>query len=162
MKYLGSKLEDRKVWRKRDTSGIFEIEHLPTRVRLKAVGSDPRRMHGLRPLLVLADEPAQWPPSTSEAALAALRTGLGKFPGSRLIALGTRPDDDAHWFARMLTEKNATVYAARPGDPVGHRRTWKRANPSLDAFPTLRIGCGLKWPMRSGTRYRSPPSGRYA
>ena len=94
-------------------------------------------MHGLRPLLVLADEPAQWPPSTSEAALAALKTGLGKFPNSRLIALGTRPDDDAHWFARMLLETNATVYAARPGDPVGHRRTWKRANPSLDRFTHL-------------------------
>ena len=72
-------------------------------------------MHGLRPLLVLADEPAQWPPSSSEAALAALRTGLGKFPGSRLIALGTRPDDDAHWFARMLTETNATTLLGKAG-----------------------------------------------
>ena len=135
--YLGDKLDDRSTWRKRDTTGIFEIEHLPTRTRLKAIGSDPRRMHGLRPLLVLADEPAQWPPSTSEAALAALRTGLGKFPGSRLIALGTRPDDDSHWFARMLKEPDATVYAARPDDPRFHRRTWARANPSLDAFPHL-------------------------
>ena len=136
-RYLGDALADRKVWRVRDTTNQAEIEHRPTRSRLKAVGSDPRRMHGLRPLIVLADEPAQWPPSTSEAALAALRTGLGKFPGSRLIALGTRPDDESHWFARMLTEPNATVYAARPDDPVTHRRTWKRANPSLDAFPHL-------------------------
>lgn len=135
--YLGDKLEDRQVWRKRDTTGIFEIEHLPTRTRLKAIGSDPRRMHGLRPLLVLADEPAQWPPSTSEAALAALRTGLGKFPGSRLVALGTRPDDEGHWFARMLAGDNGVVYAARPDDPPFHRRTWKRANPSLCAFPWL-------------------------
>ena len=69
--------------------------------------------------------------------MAALRTGLGKFPGSRLIALGTRPDDDAHWFARMLKDRHSVTYAARPDDPAFHRRTWKRANPSLDAFPWL-------------------------
>lgn len=135
--YLGDRVEDRKVWRKRDTSGIAEIEYLPTRTRLKAIGADPRRAHGLRPLLVLCDEPAQHPPTTAEAMLAALRTGLGKFPGSRLIALGTRPDDEAHWFARMLAGDGGTVYAARPDDPPFHRRTWKRANPSLDAFPWL-------------------------
>ena len=136
--YLGDALEDRRTWRKRDTTGIAEIEHLPTKARLKAVGSDPRRMHGLRPSLVLYDEPAQTPPSTTEAAIAALRTSMGKHPtGSRLIALGTRPDSDGHWFARMLKEPNATVYAARPEDPPWHRRTWKRANPSLDAFPWL-------------------------
>ena len=135
--YLGAAVEDRKLWRKRDTTGIAEIEYLPTRTRLKAIGSDPRRMHGLRPLLVLADEPAQWPPSTSEAALAALRTGLGKFPGSRLVALGTRPDDEAHWFARMLDGENGVTFAARPDDPPFWRTTWKRANPSLDAFPWL-------------------------
>ena len=135
--YLGDRLDDRTTWRKRDNNAVFEIEHLPTRARLKAIGADPRRAHGLRPLLVLCDEPAQHPPNTSEAMLAALRTGLGKFPGSRLIALGTRPGDDSHWFARMLQEPNATVYAARPEDPPFHRRTWKRANPSLDYFPHL-------------------------
>ena len=135
---LGERLEDRGTWRVRDTTGIAEIEHLPTRARLKAVGSDPRRMHGLRPSLVLADEPAKWPPTTSEAAIAALRTGLGKHPGgSRLIALGTRPDSEDHWFSRMLAEPTATVYAGRPDDPPFQRRTWKRANPSLDAFPWL-------------------------
>ncbi|MDE0473877.1 MAG: hypothetical protein OXI50_04920 [Gammaproteobacteria bacterium] len=137
LRYLGDSIADRERWRKRDNNAVFEIEHLPTRTRLKAVGSDPRRMHGLRPLLVLADEPAQWPTPTSEAALAALRTGLGKFPGSRLVALGTRPADGEHWFARMLSGEGGVVYAARPDDPPFHRRTWKRANPSLDAFPWL-------------------------
>lgn len=135
--YLGDALLDRRTWRKRDTSGIFEIQHRPTGARLRAIGSDPRRMHGLRPVLVLADEPAQWERTKADAALAALRTGLGKFPGSRLIALGTRPDDPGHWFAKMLNDPDAMVYAARPDDPPFHRRTWKRANPSLDAFPWL-------------------------
>ncbi|MDE0476112.1 MAG: hypothetical protein OXI50_16290 [Gammaproteobacteria bacterium] len=136
-RFLGDALADRGAWRTRDTTGIAELEHFPTRARLKAIGSDPRRMHGLRPLLVLADEPAQWGRTTSEAALAALRTGLGKHPRSRLIALGTRPADGEHWFARMLREPGATVYAARPDDPIGWRRTWRRANPSLDAMPHL-------------------------
>ena len=117
--FLGEQLNDRKVWRKRDTSGIFEIEHLPTRARLKALGSDPRRMHGIRPSLVLYDEPSQAPPSTCEAALAALRTSMGKHAaGSRLIALGTRPDSEDHWFARMLKEPGATVYACAPRGPA--------------------------------------------
>lgn len=136
-RFIGDAVADRATWRVRDTTGIAEMEHLPSRARLKAIGSDPRRMHGLRPLLVLADEPAQWPPSTSEAALAALQTGLGKHPGSRLIALGTRPADAEHWFARMLRDRDATVYASRPDDPIGWRRTWRRANPSLDAMPHL-------------------------
>ena len=134
-RFLGGKLGDRSTWRVRDSQGLADIEHLPSRARLRAVGSDPRRMHGLRPVLVLADEPAQWPPTTADAALAALRTGLGKHPGSRLVALGTRPAGD-HWFRRLLAD-SGIVYAARPGDPVTHRRTWKRANPSLDAFPHL-------------------------
>ena len=138
VRYLGAPLENRDVWRKRDTSGVFEIEHRPTRARLKVVGSDPRRMHGLRPSLALCDEPAQWPPATSEAALAALRTSMGKHPGgSQLVALGTRPDGEDHWFARMLAEDGSVTYAARPDDSPFHRRTWRRANPSLDAFPWL-------------------------
>ena len=136
LSYLGDRVEG-PDWRKRDSMGYADVEYLPTRTRLRAIGSDPRRMHGLRPVLVLADEPAQWPPSTAEAALAALRTGLGKFPGSRLIALGTRPSSAGHWFSRALLDTGGTVYAARPGDPPFHRRTWRRANPSLDAFPWL-------------------------
>ena len=71
--------------------------------------------------------------------LAAIRTGLGKVPGSRLVALGTRPATDGHWFARMLAggADYAQVHAARPDDPPFRRRTWKRANPSRDALPSL-------------------------
>ena len=53
-------------------------------------------------MLVLADEPAQWPVSTGERMVAALKTAAGKQPHSRFVALGTRPDDPEHWFAKML------------------------------------------------------------
>ena len=48
----------------------------------------------------------------------ALKTGLGKIPGSRLIALGTRPADASHWFEAMLFggADFAKVYAAASAD----------------------------------------------
>ena len=135
--FLGKKLDDREVWRVWDTSQVARILHRPSGASLQVIAADPRRMHGRAPVLVLADEPSQWEPTKSERALAALRTGLGKIRGSRLIALGTRPDSPDHWFQRMLSGDRAVVYAARPDDPPFHRRTWKRANPSLDIMPAL-------------------------
>ena len=38
-----------------------------TGARVRCIGSDPRRAHGLAPVLVLADEPAQWPESHGRA-----------------------------------------------------------------------------------------------
>jgi len=39
-------------------------------------------------------------------------TGLGKIPDGRLIALGTRPADDSHWFARMLKDGDKSMVFA--------------------------------------------------
>ena len=71
--------------------------------------------------------------------LSALATARGKIPGSRFVALGTRPADAEHWFAKMLAggADFAQCHAARPDDPPFHKRTWKRANPSLDHMPDL-------------------------
>ena len=135
--FLGERLADRETWRVWDTQNAARILHRPSGASLQVIAADPRRMHGRAPVLVLADEPAQWEPAKGDRALAALRTGLGKVPGSRLIALGTRPQAPDHWFARMLDGDRAVVYAARPDDPPFHRRTWKRANPSLDIMPAL-------------------------
>ena len=127
-------------WRVQDSANRATLEHRPSGARVKCLGSDPRRMHGLRPKLVIADELAQWEPSRIHKALTALRTSLGKVPGSRLLAIGTRPDDDAHPFQRMLDGIGvslAVTYAV--DDP--ERLTWgeiAKANPSLRAFPDLR------------------------
>ena len=77
--------------------------------------------------------------------IAALRTSLGKIPGSRLIALGTRPADRSHWFEAMLFggADFAKVYAAaaadgeRAADPIFQLSTWRKANPSLASMPAL-------------------------
>ena len=135
--FMGDKLDDRKQWRIWDTAQQFRIEHRPSKARVSIIGSDPRRAHGRTGAFWL-DEPAQWPSATGEAMVAALRTALGKTPG-RLIALGTRPADSEHWFAKMLDGgcDYAQIHAARSADPQFRRRTWLKANPSLPVMPDL-------------------------
>ena len=60
--------------------------------------------------------------------VAAIRTGLGKVPDSRLIALGTRPADGAHWFAKLL--KGGAAYSQVHATPAG-----RSAVPDADLAP---------------------------
>ena len=139
--YLGGRYElgDRSVWRKQDSANRATLEFRATGCRIRCIGSDPGRAHGLRPALALLDEPAQWDAGRADRMLQAIRTGLGKVPNSRLIALGTRPADETHWFARLLrTAAYSQVHAARPDDPPFWLRTIRRANPSLDHLPSLK------------------------
>ena len=137
--FMGDKLDDKRRWKVWDTAQQARIEDRETGARVRCVGSDPRRAHGLAPVLVLADEPAQWPETTGERMVAALRTAAGKQPHSRFVALGTRPADAEHWFAKMLagSADYAQTHAARPDDPPFQKRTWRKANPSLDHMPDL-------------------------
>ena len=72
--FMGDKLRDRATWKVWDTAQQARIEHRVTGARVRCIGSDPRRAHGLAPVLTLADEPAQWPETTGERMVAALRT----------------------------------------------------------------------------------------
>ena len=127
------------TWRLQDSTNNASIEHRPSGARVRCIGSDPARAHGLRPFLVLADEPAQWERSTRDRMFAALSTSLGKVPGSKLIALGTRPASSEHWFTTMLADpERSVVYAARPGDAPFTLRAIRKANPSYDHLPSLR------------------------
>ena len=129
--FMGERIGDRKEWRCWDTAQQARLEHRQLGYRVRCLGSDPKRAHGLAPVLVLADEPAQWPSGTGERMRAALKTSLGKIPGSRFIALGTRPADPDHWFARMLDggADYAQSHAAAADDPPWRRRTWRKADP---------------------------------
>ena len=137
--FMGDKLHDKKRWKISDTAQQARIEDRLTGARVRCVGSDPRRAHGLAPVLVLADEPAQWPETTGERMVAALRTAAGKQPHSRFVALGTRPADETHWFAKMLAGGSdyAQCHAARPDDPPFRKSTWAKANPSMGHMPDL-------------------------
>ena len=123
--FMGEKLADKGRWKIWDTAQQARIEDRKTGSRVRCIGSDPRRAHGLAPVLVLADEPAQWPDTTGERMVAALRTAAGKQPHSRFVALGTRPADETHWFAKMLSggASYAQCHAAKADDPKFQRRT---------------------------------------
>ena len=138
--FMGDKLRDKKRWRVWDTAQQARVENRETGARVRCIGSDPRRAHGLAPVLILADEPAQWPANTGESMVAALRTAAGKQPRCLFVALGTRPAaSTAHWFQGMLDggADYCQTHAAKADDSIGQRRTWKKANPSLDAMPDL-------------------------
>ena len=129
-------------FRVQDSTNMATITHRGSGARLRCIGSDPRRAHGLRPLLVLADEPAQWPPGTGEKMVSALRTGLGKVEHSRFVALGTRPAASDHWFQKLLDEPGpggfSQVHAVPPDAPPFRLAAIRRANPTLDHLPSLR------------------------
>ena len=135
--FLGDLPRDR--YRVLDNDQRALIEDRATGAKLRVLASDPRRMHGAAPGLTLCDEPAQWPPGQGERAIAALRTAAGKIEGARIVLLGTRSDRAAHWFSRSLDggADFGMSFAAKANDPPFQRRTWRRANPSLDAFPQL-------------------------
>ncbi len=103
-------------WRVQDSANTATLEDRRTGARVRCIGSDPRRAHGLAPVLVLADEPAQWPHTSRDAMLSALATARGKIAGSRLVSIDTRPADGEHWFAKMLAggADYAQCHVARP------------------------------------------------
>ena len=127
-------------FRVQDSANRATISDRDTGAMLRVLGSDPRRLHGAAPKLILLDEIAQWPPERLPAMLAALKTSRGKVPGSRAIWLGTRPDMPEHPFQKALDGHGvgfALSYAARPDDPPFRRTTWARANPGIDHLPDL-------------------------
>lgn len=126
------------LWRVQNNTQRAMLEHIPTGVKVKAIASDPRRAHGLRPSLAILDEPAQWPIGTSDAMYAAINTSLGKVPNSRLVAIGTRPVDQAHWFQRLLGDADyALCHAATAEDNPFDVATWEKACPQLKQLPYL-------------------------
>ena len=137
--FMGDRLAVKDEWKVWDTAQQARIENRKTGARVRCIGSDPRRAHGLAPVLVLADEPAQWPETTGERMVAALRTAAGKQPHSRFVALGTRPADESHWFAKMLANgaDYSQCHACEPDDPKFRKKTWFKANPSLRYMPDL-------------------------
>ena len=152
---------DPRAWRILDTNQTASIEHRETGARVRCIGSDPRRAHGLAPVLVLADEPAQWEHTKADAMVAALRTAMGKMPGARFVALGTRPAEAAALVQcvprRMRARvrgagRRATVHAREhpEGEPV--RRAYADAARGDPAW--TRCGPGST-PRRSRATRRS-------
>ena len=129
-----------KRFRVQDSANRATITDRETGAMVRVLGSDPRRLHGAAPKLLLLDEVAQWPPERVGPMLAALRTSRGKIPGSKALWLGTRPSMPDHPFQKALDGHGvgfALCYAAPKDAPPFQRRTWKKANPGLDFLPDL-------------------------
>ena len=125
---------DRATWRVLDSGSVALLEHRDSKARIRCIGGKPATGHGHRPKIALLDEPAQWDRSKGERMLAAIKTGLGKVEGSRMIALGTRPASADHWFEKMLKGigvEFATVFSASEKDSATAWRSILKANPSL-------------------------------
>ena len=127
-------------FRVQDSANRATIQDRHTGALVRVLGSDPRRLHGAAPKLLLLDEVAQWPAEKTAPMLAALRTSRGKIPDSRALWLGTRPATAGHPFERALAGHGVgfrLCYAA-PKDAAPFRAaTWRRANPSLSHMPDL-------------------------
>ena len=139
--FLGPSLERHgRRFRIQDSANRATIQDRKTGALLRVLGSDPRRLHGAAPKLLLLDEVAQWPPERVRPMLAALKTSRGKIPGSKALWLGTRPAAVDHPFQRALDGHGVgfrLCYAA-PKDAAPFRAsTWRRANPSLPHMPDL-------------------------
>ena len=127
-------------FRIQDSANRATIMDRKTGALLRVLGSDPRRLHGAAPKILLLDEIAQWPPERVQPMLAALRTSRGKIPDSKALWLGTRPGTPDHPLQKALDGIGtgfSLSFAAAKDDPPFQRRTWIKANPSLSHFPDL-------------------------
>jgi len=138
-RFLNRRLKDKQTYRVFDNAQERMVENRADDVLLKVLPAAPGALHGLAPKLLLLDEPTQWPRTKVEAMFSALRTAAGKIPDNLLLALGTRPEDSQHPFQRLLDggADYSYTFAANRELPIGQRRTWKQANPSLDFMPEL-------------------------
>ena len=137
---------DRRGFRVVNTSGVALVENQATGTRLQVMGASPGALHGKAPSLIVCDELAQWAQHKIDPMLAALRTSMGKVGPSRMWMIGTRAAHGAHPFELAIrTADYAQVHAARPGDPLGHKRTWARANPAVEHFPDLLEATRREW-----------------
>ena len=113
--FMGNKLDDKRRWKVWDTAQQARIEDRQTGARVRCVGSDPRRAHGLAPVLVLADEPSQWPETTGEKMVAALRTAAGKQPHSKFVALGTPAGPRGSLVRQDVEPRGGAIFAGSRG-----------------------------------------------
>jgi len=131
----------RDEWRVRDSTQLSQIEHRPSGTVLKALGSDPKRAHGLAPTLIIADEPAKWIGGGREMYVA-LDTSRGKQMFSKFVAIGTRPQEPEHWFSELLAATDPDTWAinhcAEKGEDDFAIATIKKANPSYHHMKDLR------------------------
>ena len=120
--------QDPKLWRVIEHSHECRIEDRETGATIRAIGSDPRRAHGLAPVLVIADEPAQWPVDygTSPSAMRlhplcvqADALSAPRLPPTGHSARGTASDVAAILLHRLASrDRQHAAWSVTPWRPV--------------------------------------------
>lgn len=129
---------DRATWRLADSTTKCAIINQVTDTELVIHGAKAGTLHGFAPRLMLCDEMSKWEPRQVDDLYDALESSLGKHPDGRLLAIGTRPNDDQHRFCRLLDRdadyKQKHEYRGKAwlGLPAA-----KRAFPSWNYFPAM-------------------------
>lgn len=129
-------------WSITNTTNKAELRYKPQRIYVKVRACNARTAHGIAPLVLFLDEPAQWQSNMARKMLSALETSMGKIGNEKMIAIGTRPDEvtqDGHWYQEWLDGLADVVFcyaADKEDDPLDWNSVIK-ANPSLDHFPAL-------------------------
>ena len=128
----------KKTFRIQDSQNNAMIENRFTGLRLRCLGSDSKRLHGLQFQLAILDEGAQWILG-GQKIYNAIETSLGKLPNAKVLAIGTKPIEEDHWFSKLLNDKYSLIYdVPKDCDTIFRATTWKRANPSLDHLTDLK------------------------
>ena len=137
----GHDLDDRKRWVFRDSMNSGMIRDRDTGITVRAMSGKPSGLFGRVFGLCLLDEPREHGPGVRDELLVAVTSGMGKVDGAQAIALGSSPASPDHWFSRWLDGEAdyAQLHAARPEDPPFQLRTIRKANPSFDHLPALRV-----------------------
>lgn len=140
MREKGHNLENRKIWKLENSANRAQLMHKPSGARIRAIGSCPKKAHGMRPTYCALDEPSQWDASKRDAMFGVIKTGLGKVPNSKMFVLGTRPSDSTHFFGKLLDGGSgySQVHSAPlDGNPFS-MASINAANPSLSIMPSLK------------------------
>ena len=142
-RYLGSKINNRNIYRVLNSTGSSEIEDLNTGCRVIVKAANPRTAHGLASVFTLLDEPAKWAANTRDEMVAAMETGTGAYGNEKIIALGTRPDLESHFFQRWLdgeadySQCHTVIEEEGVELDIFDEAVWEQANPSLEFWPWL-------------------------
>ena len=109
---------DPKRWRIQDSANRATITDKQTGAMVRVLGSDPRRLHGAAPKLILADEVTQWPENLIDHMLAALENFEGQNTGRQNAVAGDPVQLSGSPFeAAFKLVGYAQVHAAAKTDP---------------------------------------------
>ena len=131
---------DKKRWSVWDSNRL-RIRCLETGAELQVLSFSPGGAHGLMgATLILCDEVSQWPKAQRDKMFNALLGTLGKSPGCKLIALGTRPSDSENPYTKLIDGQAdyALEFRSKAAKTWYSKSAIARANPSLSHFPSLK------------------------